>query len=486
MADAQQPDQNIFEFMRAAYAALSKGDPRYLEKLVTETPIPADPEAALAALTPEAWAEVVRREQARSKPFNWRYGLAAVVGAAMLIYLGASLAIGAYCVSQPNRCHQIAVGTYTPTPTRTLTPTLTATPSPTLTPTPTETPTPTPIPPSAYLVVDPATIYPPLPLGADAVWLLDDQNAIVQPPLTDTTTWKQAVSADKQANQEGFFYTEAGNVTVTWTLDVPLNAGLYQLYVLDTSRLSGGPQDFAVLLDGALATPYRGQSSVIFNTAQFGKQTTDDWLPLGAYQAAQGQHLSVQATVGARSAGTPFAVDRLLIVQVSAAQRLLLDGLPAGRTLVSLLDDTRVTFYSAAGQSPIRLRDDLQGAIQQDASAWNDSFRSQGPEIWTSAGNKVWVDWAPLGRLPAGEYELYVRIPAQHATVVADYALVANGQPVPRDTPARIRQADFAGQWVSLGSWQLRSEAAVGVRMMIERQDGEIGVDAVALVRVGE
>jgi len=487
MADTEQPrDKNMREFMRAAYAALSKGDLRRLEKLVAETSVPADPDAALAALTPGAWANVVRSEQSQERQINWRYVLVAVAGAAMLIYLCASVSLGTYCVAQPDRCHQVVVGTYTPTVTPSQTPILTATPSPAFAPPPRGTPTATPIPSSIYLVSDPASLYPRVPLDADAVWLLNDQNVTAQPPLVDTAVWKQTTSADKQANQESFFYTESGDVTVTWTLDVPLNAGLYQLYILDTAQRSAGAQEFAVLLDDTPATPYRGQSNVIFNTAQFGGQTTDDWLPLGAYEVGQRQRLAVQASVGVRLPDAPFALDRLLITKVSDIQRQLLDALPQGRVLVSLLDDDRATFSAIVGPQTTQLKDEYQGQIQTDAPAWNGSFRNQGQEIWAVAGNAVQVDWAPVGRLPVGRYELYVWVPAQHATIGADYALVADGKPVPRDSPARIRHVDFPGAWVSLGIWELGSEAAMGVRMTVEKQDGEIGVDAVALVRVSE
>jgi hypothetical protein len=484
MADTRQPhDENMLKLMRAAYSALSKGDLRQLEKLVAETPAPVNPDAALATVTPEVWGDVVRSKQSQRTQVNWRYALVAVVGVAMLTYLCVTLGLGMYCVGQPNECHQWAIGTYTPTIARTKTPTPVATPSPTFTPPPTETPTADPAPPSIYLASDTAALYPRVPLDADAVWVLNGQSVVVQPPLTDTAVWKQATSSDAQANQASFFYTETGNFEATWTLDVPLSVGLYQLYVLDTMSQSTGAQEFVVRLDGVPATPYRGQSAVIFN----GANSTDDWLPLGAYEVVQEQHLSVQVAVGARSPDTPFALDRLLIAKISDAQKHLLDALPQGRVLVSLLDDDRATFSAVSGSETTRLSDEYHGQIQTGASAWNGSFRSHGSEIWVAAGNTLQVDWAPIGRLPAGQYELYVRIPAQHAAVVADYALLADGNPVPRETPARVRQADFTGAWVSLGIWQLEGEAAVGVRMIVSKENqDEIGVDAVALARVGE
>ena len=97
------------------------------------------------------------------------------------------------------------------------------------------------------------------------------------------------------------------------------------------------------------------------------------------------------------------------------------------------------------------------------------------------------MDWQAQNRLPPGTYELYVWVPGSHATIIADYTLLGDGVVVPRDTAAQINQADYEGEWVSLGTWTLNAEATVGVRMIIGRNvPGLIGVDAVALVRVGE
>lgn len=59
----------------------------------------------------------------------------------------------------------------------------------------------------------------------------------------------------------GYSYTELGNATVTWTMDVPLNAGAYQLFVLDTLQYSTGVQEYEILLDGAPAVAEVGAAS---------------------------------------------------------------------------------------------------------------------------------------------------------------------------------------------------------------------------------
>jgi hypothetical protein len=247
------------------------------------------------------------------------------------------------------------------------------------------------------------------------------------------------------------------------------------------------------MLDGEPAAPFRGQSSVIFGGKSAEGQSTDDWLPLGFYEIVQGQNLSVQADIGPRNEETPFAADRLLVLKVSDDQRPMVDILAGERPLVSLLDDDRATFF--AEFNGLALKEEYQGIEQTDALAWNNQFRSLDftGDLWNFnlIGNEIWVDWGPLGRLPAGQYELYAWVPAEHATAVVDFALLADGTVVERQNPAPLNQKDHTGVWVSLGIWDLPEEAAVSVRMIISRtnqspETAEIGIDAVALVRVGE
>jgi serine/threonine protein kinase len=467
----------------AAVAGRSEKAIQALETLLETTATPPDLDAALKELTPEAWKAALPRAINQERRKQQSQVLALVALGLGLFALG-FIAAGMIYNSDRNRYQQIAFGTFTPTSTYTPTRTPTSTSTPTPTWTPTITPTPI-LAPSTFLMAEPAAIYPLVPLGAEAVWLINDEQAIVDPPLTDKTIWTGSTSTDQKANQEHFFYTNTGGATVTWKMDTPLYEGLYQIYVLDMVERSAGPQDFKVMLDEAIATPYRGQSMVIFNSSLVGKQKSDDWVSLGAYEVRTGQTLTVRAEIGPRTADSPFAVDRVLIVKVSEAQRQILEALPPGRTLASLLDDAHAKFYELTGGGPVPVSKPWTPVT--DAPAWNGSFSTRN-QAWVVP---VQVYWAPIGRLPAGEYELYAWIPSQHATVIADYALLADGQEVKR-TPAEIVQKKFSGEWVSLGTWKLEAEAAVTVRMTIptvtvkpENQGGEIGADAVALLRVG-
>jgi len=157
--------------------------------------------------------------------------------------------------------------------------------------------------------------------------------------------------------------------------------------------------------------------------------------------------------------------------------------------LSSLLDDPGAVFYSQA--VPGRpLRDVYQGNTYEDVPAWNGKFRSLLDWPVSMIGPELFVDWKPLGRVPVGQYELYVWMPESHATAMVDYTLLADGVELDRGTSAQLNQQDHSG-WITMGAWQLPEEAAVGVRMYITKANQlldpvEIGVDAVALVRVGE
>ena len=485
-------------------ATQQKNAIQQLEKLVSQTSTSAL-QKGLDALTPVVWQNLVhqkiKEEQKQKQAEERRRGrtrrIAIRVSIPLLAVIAVGLVIFLVYKTYTHPINQYFYGTYTPAPTvtstPTLTPTVTLTPSPTPTETPTATPTlsPTPIPPSAYLVADSNALYPPLPLGADAVWVLNDGAAIAEPGFDDNNFWVNVASSDPNAAGEPYYATSVGNVTVTWQMDVPLYSGLYALYVLDTQVSSVGEQEYVVLLNGVQQTPYRGSGKVIFGQEGKDGQTSDDWLLLGFYELGDGQSLTVQIFVGERNEGTPFAADRLLLAQVSPSQRSLVDGggLPQSLALSSLLDDPGAVFYTKAVPGK-PLSEVYQGIVYDDVPAWNGKFRSFLDWPVSMIGPEIFVDWKALGRLPAGQYELYVWVPEGHATALVDYILLADGTELDRGTPAQLNQQDHSG-WISMGIWELPGEAAVGVRMYIAKANQlldsvEIGVDAVALVGVGE
>ena len=471
---------NAGTWLQNAYLFTVRKDPRGLLNFIAQTPPPEAIEDALRSLTYADWLALRQedekrlQEEAKRKPVlkNMAFGAMTLVFLCLLLF-------GVYQLNR-NWANQKIYGTYTPT--ASLTPSITPTPTdtPIPSPTPTEPPTATPIPTSALLLADSQALYPPVPLTGDAYWVLDETHATLQPAqLEPGSPWQKGFSGDPKAMDKTFIYANKGSVSVTWSMDTPFDAdGFYAIYVLDPSYQSSGPQSFQVLLDGVEVPTYRGSPNVIF--LNYGEsKVTDRWLPLGVYSIAQGQSLSVKVTTGELTANAPFAVDRLLIVRINEPTRQMLELLPAGRTLVSLLDNPQATFYQVGA----RLLD--QGLTFRDTLAWNGDFVSKnlGP---TGERAPVWVDWEALNRLPAGEYEVYVWIPAQHATAAGEYILLVDGKPFKRDNPATVNQNDYHGEWVTLGTWRLDREALVGLRFQVEKGiPGEIGVDAVAIVSTG-
>lgn len=512
-------------FLQAAYTNGEKKQFDQLLELIHATSSPPNIPEVLNSLTSAAWTtihyeaqarreeeekekqEEEKRERKRRAAKNQKlYQLLTYLIIGVVILCIASVLTGGFVYqTDPDRWNQQLFGSYTPTstltPTATATSTTTPTPTPTFTPTPlpptpTDTPTPTftptPIPDSGFRIEDTTAVYPRLPMASSIAWMLNIEQATVAPTLDDTATWTMAESADTNANKEPFYYTEVGNVSVSWEMDVPFNVdGLYQLYMLDTKASSAGGYTFAVWLDEQAATPYRGQSTVIFNT-QVGGQTQDDWLPIGAYEVKYGQRLRVEVRAGSLTVDMPFGLDRLLIVQLPDSHREMLAELPQGRVLVSLLDNPILDEVGPELQSV------FEGAwvpsllenweLSTDPGVWNHEFLVRSAAWLPETLRGVQVNWNPVGRLPAGKYELYVRVPSINATAQVEYFLVADGEELASDTPRQLVQKDLAGQWVSLGIWDLPQEAAVGVRLytLSYTAGDSLGIDAVALVKVEE
>jgi len=519
----QLPDDkqtaNRQEYLRQLYEAARQQDMPRLEKLLS-APIPS------AEIEAVAWGNLAQDDQRRrwaeeqarrqqdeatnrqreleaSQKRKGRRGrvILVILGSVLLFFILIGLMVGAFLLgrytatkatSGSNAAPKAMASEASATPTHTPRPQIPIPKPPTTSPIQQLPPslTITPIPSSRYYLAPGIALYPFVPVQAQAAWLLGDRDATASPPFDNAEVWNKAVSSDPNAGKQPYFVTTVGNATVTWQMDVPMEAGLYMLYILDTVAESSGPVDFQVFWDGAQVNPVRGSSKVIFNIKAPGGQIADAWLPIGAYWASQGQALEVQATVGERNMDTPMAIDRLLVTRLSKEAEQMLVALPKERLLYSLVDDEQATFYSLQGDQAIKLADLLQPQSERYGElAWNNRFKSWGIP-WNT--NLV-VLWEPQGRLPAGEYELYVWVPAAHATATGKFQLLADGVVVPRDNPAPIKQADFPGQWVSLGSWRLAQEAAVSVRLVVSKDanllpdstQAEIGADSVALVYVG-
>jgi hypothetical protein len=275
-------------------------------------------------------------------------------------------------------------------------------------------------------------------------------------------------------------------------MDQPFNAGTYAVYIIDTAKASIGSYPMDVLLDGTVIPPLRGQGSVSF---QNDGQKTDSWLLVGMYEVGNGQRMSIRVSIDALTSETPFALDRLLIVKLSDSQVQMVNLLPVNRPLVSLLDDNRASFYELVSGSPVQVVN--RGQNYTDTLSWGNSLLSR--NLTPALNVPLWVEWQGVGQTPAGAYEVYVWIPALHASIQANYAFLLNGQPIQFDgSEVRpdsgteeflrpVNQNDHSGIWYSLGIWRLQTPGIAGMRMIIpENTTGEACIDSIAIVRVGE
>ncbi|MEI7987722.1 MAG: hypothetical protein WCI88_01680 [Chloroflexota bacterium] len=463
-----------------------------LQQRISSLQQPANIDRALSEITSELW-QMVARGVYNKRRNKFPLGKALLINVAiigLLTFFCVTTGLIGFCFFNTNTCFapffphapapEVVIITATvqssglPITESPVTPTDPTVVPPTIAPEPTATP----ISYSKHLVIQPKQIYPPIPINADNVWLLNDTDVKTANGIGvfGPTTWVAATSSDPAAKKEPFYYTTFGLQPLDWSMDQPLYAGLYQLYVVDTLKQSSGEQKFTVYLDGKPVEPFRGQSTAFF--AGDKQQDTDEWLPIGAYEVKSGQHLSVRTVLGARSKDNPFTIDRLLIVPVPKNEREMLNQLPQGRVLVSLLDDEQTNYNQPPEQK--------HWSRYSDVMAWNGSYIARGDP----RSKDVKIDWKSVGLLTPGEYQLWVWLPdnPNYTSAITDFQLLADGVPIPRQNPAQIDQyKEKRGAWVDLGLWTLDKAAAVGVRLITKPENpGCIGVDAVAIVRKGQ
>jgi hypothetical protein len=508
--------ERTMDYLERLYDAARRQDLDGIEQLLKSAAVSGQNKVNFSGVR---WSELVEKEKNKKNPpvivppqpvkgetdllgSGWIRWLGLVLALTLVLFtglaggyfLGHNMGGAARTKATPKQTAVMVDASSTPTSTLvapTATPlTPTESPPPTEILLPTATATPFQIEFSKYsLLPGQSVLYPPVPVLAQAVWLLDAQQASIEPPLSDANYWLKKTSIDAKAGKTAYFVLHQAPITVTWKMDVPLEAGLYQLYVLDTVADSGGTRSFDVLLNGTPVSPFRGRNQVIFNT-QAGGQKADEWLSIGSYQVTQGQTLTVQIQVDGISPDMPFALERLLVVRMPPEAAEMLSALPEQRPLVAFMDDDQAVFSGVVSGQYYPLSPNQQPIGQSlGILAWNREMKFI-PGPWD---REIAVTWPTLGRLAAGEYELQVWIPAEHATAQVDYQLLADGSEVYRDNPASIRQKDNTERWATLGTWRLGAEATVSVRMLVSPQanlmengdQAQIGVDAVGLVWVG-
>jgi len=291
-------------------------------------------------------------------------------------------------------------------PTITSSPTQTATVTPTNTPVPS--PSPTPLPVSAYRI-EPDRIYPPVPGAAlDAVILNEDISVSVDPPF-DHPQWYSAEQISQQIGMvipEPFFAT-IGPGAATWSMDVPLQPGLYEIFVLDTVYSSGGTLDFQVFLGVNELTPKLGIQHIEYNTLSgIPAQLDDVWHSIGLYELTDIDLLSVHTQWEAREMASIVAIDRILIVHQSSSNLQLLSQLPVNSPKF-VVDDSAAAIDSKA-----------IWFTRNDLTSWSDQF-----QMIVNPEENSQITWQIPNRVPPGYYDIWVYAPAMQGD--ADRALDA-------------------------------------------------------------
>ena len=519
-------------FLDDVAGAAVAGEAAALQRVIEAAPPPPDLDRALDELTPDLWRQALGRRRSLAplptvvpvppRPAQPRWLWPAIAGVVIAIVAllglgyafrdrlglfgdpeatptvtvalspesGGGLGGPATSTAPPPPATATAPGPTTPTielVAPTVAPTLTPEPAPTIVPTPPATAPPPEA--SIFYQPDPAQVLPPPPVSDAPLWLLGAAPEDVQPP-PGGGLWLPAT--DEVSGDFRYIEDFTTSVSLTWRHDQPLAEGVYQLYALDTAVQSRGTQRFDVRLDDQPVAPWRGVAEVTFGYSD-GGQRQAAWLPIGAYRVATGQRLSVQ--VSASPDSVSFAVPALLVARLGDRERALLEGLPApelGRPLVALLDDDNTELYTFSGNpgqfNPGSTQWEARTATAADANqpappVWNGRY--QAVVLNPIAHEALRAEWLPVGRLPAGQYQLWAYVPAG-STALVEYDIVTDGEAL--GETLRLDQTQHAGQWIDIGLWDLPAEAAVSVwataRMAGNTAGATAAVDAVALVRV--
>jgi hypothetical protein len=366
----------------------------------------------------------------------------------------------------------------TPTPnppTATLRPT--RTPRNTATTTPSPSPTITLMPTSAFQVIDVQLVDPPIPGNGVGAIILDENNALVNPPFTDIQ-WipSSKISEDIGREISEPYYATWGAGSILWKTDVNLAPSYYEIFVLDTLYSSAGTLDFAVNLGSTMIKPLFGSNHVVYKSAQGNPpQIQDEWHSIGIYDIKDPDILSISTSWEKREQQNVVAVDRVLILQLPDSVRTIYQKLPQDHE-VFVVDDAAAKF------------DTFQYWESRSAQlAWGDYY-----QVMTNPPIVTQVTWEVVNDVPVDRYEIQVWIPDINGTAEVSYKVFVNGvelKPENNQSPIKLMQGKHKGsQWLSLGFWKIPSAygAFAKISLQIETETesvGEIVVDAAAFIR---
>lgn len=369
---------------------------------------------------------------------------------------------------------QFVNGRYTPTPSPTFTATSTSTPTVTPLPTITPTPSPTSLPASAFRVATLSALVPPAPpIAIDAVVLNDDKNVIAEPDFS-TLSWYPSsnLGVPTGENSEPFFATFAAG-KATWSMDVPLDPGIYELMILDTLYASAGPLTYLVESGTAPLQPLLGTNAITLLSSQGEEpQRMNTWRSIGTYEInTPDNNLSISTSWNVRDERSIVAIDRVLIARYPDSSRDFISQLPAGeqRYIVDDLQaviDTREIIYNSNVQP-----------------AWGDQY-----QMLVNPGYDSTITWSTLDRVPIGRYEVLIWIPKVTASGDITLQILVDGEALSGEIT--VNEASLAGNvWGSLGVWETpliyEKPVRLSVKMTIPSgTPGDVNIDAVAFIKL--
>lgn len=390
----------------------------------------------------------------------------------ILLVIIAAISVLSIWMYYPN-INQMIVGTETPTPLPpTQTQTATELPTATTTSTPLPTPTNTPMPSSAFLAVDPQSISPPLSgLGTNIIVLNEDTSGFSEPDFNHP----QWYSSEQISQQLGViipepYFATIGPGSATWSMDVPLSPGLYEIFVLDTIYSSAGSLDFQVSLGDTALTPLLGVAHVEYATISGNPpQIWDIWHSIGLYALDFIDILAISTRWEAREMATIVAIDRVLIAQLPDSIQTYYDQLPANSPKY-VVDNTTARFET-----------NELSFTRNDLPAWGDEF-----QMIVNPTSDVDVFWEIPEAVAAGQYDVWVWAPRMEGNAEILYKVLVNG--IETQGALVVDTGNMpSNQWVSLGTWNAPSLDGRPIRLALQMKIfggtlGEIAIDAAAFI----
>ena len=316
-------------------------------------------------------------------------------------------------------------------------------------------------------------------LKGPAVILDESSPRFVAEPDFNSGTWVNSSEISEQLGIQFVdpYYATYAPAKVAWTMDVPLELGLYEIYVMDTVYSSAGALDFYVALGSNWITPIMGTNHVEYlSTNGSFPQQYDLWRSIGIYSIDQFDYLTIYSEWDVRDEYSVVAVDRVMIVQLPFSSQTIIDQLPKnGLTLIE--DD----------QNAVMNSNDIL-FTESDELSWGDSY-----QIFVNPDEDLSVKWALQEVVETGKYEVQVWIPKVEGKATANYQLFANDTALTRDEDNGIITITHGdreqGQWVSLGAWDIPLILGNTVKLSLEmttaeQTSGEIAADAVAFIKI--